>query len=94
MQVYKFIVPEVIFGSGALSEVGEATRRLGTTRALVVCDPSVAAVGWLAKMLPYLREQNLSYVVWSGFTSNPKDGSMERSSFSVMSLGACGCVSS
>ena len=32
--VNKFLIPEVVFGVGALGEVGDAVRRTGGTRAL------------------------------------------------------------
>ena len=39
--VAKFLVPDVIFGVGVLSEVGHAVRRQGGVHVLVVSDP-----GW------------------------------------------------
>ena len=44
--VAKFLVPEVIFGVGALGEVGHAVRRQGGVNAFVVSDHGVAEAGW------------------------------------------------
>ncbi len=77
MQVCKFVAPEIIFGSGTLSQVGKAARRLGASRVLVVSDPGVIAAGWLESMLPYIEDEHLDYAVWSGVTPNPKDYEVE-----------------
>lgn len=73
MQVCKFTVPEIIFGRGALAQVGQAARRLGATRVLVVSDPGVVAAGWLEHALPFVEEAGLNYALWSGLSPNPKD---------------------
>ncbi len=77
MQISKFVVPEIIFGRGALAQVGDAARRVGATNVLIVCDKGVAKAGWLDAMLPCIEEQALRYLVWSDFTSNPKDVEVE-----------------
>jgi alcohol dehydrogenase len=73
----KFLVPETIFGVGSLAEVGDAVRRAGGTRALVVSDPGVLAAGWVDRALPYLSDAGCEHRVWSGLTSNPKDHEVE-----------------
>jgi alcohol dehydrogenase class IV len=73
----KFLVPEMIYGVGSLAEVGDAVRRAGGSRALVVSDPGVMAAGWVERAIPYLRAADLSYQVWSDLTSNPKDREVE-----------------
>lgn len=77
MQIAKFVIPEIIFGCGAIEHVGQAVARLGATRPLVVCDPGVAAAGWLDQLLPLLTAQQLQYAVWSAFSSNPRDSEVE-----------------
>lgn len=69
----KFLVPEVIFGAGALAEVGEAMRRLGCTRVFVVSDPGVIAAGWVDEAVPHLRTAGLRHGLWHDVTPNPKD---------------------
>ncbi|MGH8933754.1 MAG: iron-containing alcohol dehydrogenase [Egibacteraceae bacterium] len=69
----KFLVPEIIFGIGALAEVGQAVRRLGGTRVFVVSDPGVIGAGWVDASLEHLDEAGLSVHLWSDLTPNPKD---------------------
>jgi len=73
----KFLIPETIFGVGSLAEVGDAVRRAGGSRALVVTDPGVLAAGWVDRALPHLAAAGLSWQVWSGVTPNPKDTEVE-----------------
>jgi alcohol dehydrogenase len=77
MLVRKFVVPEIIFGRGALAEVGTAVGRLGGRRVFVVSDPGVIEAGWLDRALPYLQEVGLDYQVWHELTPNPKDHEVE-----------------
>jgi len=73
----KFLIPETIFGVGSLAEVGDAARRAGGSRALVVTDPGVLAAGWVDRAVPHLRAAGLSCQVWSDLTPNPKDHEVE-----------------
>lgn len=69
----KFHAPEVVFGTGSLSEAGFAAARLGARRPLVVTDPGIIAAGWVDELLDHLREAGLRPVVWSQVTPNPRD---------------------
>lgn len=69
----KYLVPEVVFGWGALSEAGHAARRLGARRPFVVTDEGLVAAGWWAELEGHLREAGLASTVWQGMTPNPKD---------------------
>lgn len=69
----KFHAPEVVFGTGSLSEAGFAAARLGARRPLVVTDPGIIAAGWVDELLGHLREAGLRPVVWSQVTPNPRD---------------------
>lgn len=73
----KFLIPETIFGVGSLAEVGDAARRAGGSRALVITDPGVLAAGWVDRAIPHLRAAGLSYQIWSELTPNPKDREVE-----------------
>jgi alcohol dehydrogenase len=71
--VAKFLVPDVIFGTGVLSEVGQAARRQGAVRVLVVSDHGVAEAGWTGEVLRHLAEAGVAAQLWDGLTPNPKD---------------------
>lgn len=71
--VRKFVIPELTTGVGALAEVGDATRRLGGRRVLVVTDPGLLAAGWADAALVALRAAGLACELWCGVTPNPKD---------------------
>ncbi|WP_400164008.1 iron-containing alcohol dehydrogenase [Brevibacillus sp. TJ4] len=73
MQISKFMTPEIIFGTNSLCQTGESLRRLGATRVFLVSDPGVANVGWIERIIDYLREQKLEYHLWTQITANPKD---------------------
>ncbi|MCL6448837.1 MAG: iron-containing alcohol dehydrogenase [Armatimonadetes bacterium] len=73
MSISKFVAPEIIFGLGALSQVGESALRLGATRLFVISDPGVVANQWVEKAIARLKEAGLSFEVWFEVTSNPKD---------------------
>lgn len=72
-RVTKFLVPDVIFGVGVLSEVGLAARREGGVHVFVVSDPGVVAAGWTDEVLAQLGAAGLAYELWTAVTPNPKD---------------------
>jgi alcohol dehydrogenase len=69
----KYLVPEVVFGWGALSEAGFAARRLGARRPFVVTDAGLVEAGWWAELAGHLADAGLLPTVWQGLTPNPKD---------------------
>ena len=69
----KYLVPEVVFGWGALSEAGFAARRLGAQRPFVVTDAGVVEAGWWTELAGHLAGADLVPTVWQGLTPNPKD---------------------
>ncbi|HEX3515399.1 MAG TPA: iron-containing alcohol dehydrogenase [Trebonia sp.] len=71
--VAKFLVPDVIFGVGVLSEVGQAARRQGAAHVLVVSDQGVGEAGWTGEVLGHLAEAGVSAQLWDRLTPNPKD---------------------
>lgn len=72
-KVAKFLVPDVIFGRGVLSQVGQAARRQGGVHVLVVSDPGVAKAGWTGEVLSNLAAAGVAAELWDGLTPNPKD---------------------
>jgi alcohol dehydrogenase class IV len=73
MNISKFVTPEIIFGCGALSQLGESAARLGASRVFVVSDAGVIAAGWIEPALDYLHAAGLATEVFSELTTNPKD---------------------
>ncbi|MDR9757159.1 MAG: iron-containing alcohol dehydrogenase [Thermoanaerobacterales bacterium] len=73
MEIFKFMVPEIIFGRGTLKLVGESARRLGATRIFVVSDEGVLSSGWVDEAVKHLKDIGLEYQVWTEPTENPKD---------------------
>ncbi|KRF19152.1 alcohol dehydrogenase [Nocardioides sp. Soil797] len=72
-ELAKFHAPEVVLGSGSLTEAGFAAARLGARRPLVVTDPGIIEAGWVSELISHLREAGLEPVVWSNVTPNPRD---------------------
>ncbi len=76
-RVTKFLVPDVIFGVGVLSQAGEVVRRLGGVRVFVVSDQGVADAGWTGSALKHLADAGVAAELWLGVTPNPKDTEVE-----------------
>jgi len=71
--ISKYLVPEILFGDGALDEIGHAALRLGAQRPMLVTDPGVWEAGWSAAAERLLREAGLHTTVWAGVSPNPRD---------------------
>nr|WP_283775453.1 iron-containing alcohol dehydrogenase [Desulfuromonas sp. CSMB_57] len=73
VNIRKFVTPEIIFGQGALSQIGESAARSGASKVFVVTDRGVMEAGWVDQALHYLRAAGLDFEIFSDITSNPKD---------------------
>jgi alcohol dehydrogenase class IV len=73
MNISKFVTPEIIFGCGALSQIGESAARLGASKVFVVSDAGVIQAGWSESAMSYLQAAGLGTEVFSDLTTNPKD---------------------
>ena len=73
----KFHAPEIVFGPGALAELGHCAGRLGARRPFLVTDPGLIEAGWVDEALVYLRHTGVAPTVWYGLTPNPKDHEIE-----------------
>ncbi len=73
MRTRKFVVPEIVFGHGALDAVGGYTTAFGLKRPLLVSDPGVHAVGWTQRVNEHLEAAGAVAAVFMGITPNPKD---------------------
>lgn len=77
VELRKFVAPEFLYGSGALSLTGRYAQNLGGRKALVVTDPGVIEAGWADKVCESLRKEGISTTVFSDITPNPKDYEVE-----------------
>jgi len=73
LELRKFVAPEIVFGEGARSLVGQYARNFGARKVLVVTDPGVIDAGWSAQVVAGLEEEGLAYEIFSSITSNPRD---------------------
>ncbi len=73
MNLRKFLVPEIVYGRGALGLAGRHAGNFGATKVLLVTDDGVIAAGWADRVEARLAEAGIAYVRFSGVTPNPKD---------------------
>jgi len=69
----KFVVPEFVFGRGALSLAGRQTAGLGVRRALLVADPGLMALGWPDKVGASLEAAGVDVRLFTDISANPRD---------------------
>ncbi|WP_238941864.1 iron-containing alcohol dehydrogenase [Bacillus sp. REN10] len=74
----KFVMPEVIFGNGAIHQAGECCFRLGARKVLIVADEGVIQAGWLEIVIKSCVDAGLSYACYHDITINPKDFEAEK----------------
>lgn len=72
-ELRKFVVPEYVYGIGALNLIGRYAKNFGAKKTLVVTDPGVVQAGWLKKALDSLDAEHIPWAVFQGVTANPKD---------------------
>lgn len=73
LNLRKFLVPEFIFGSGARFLAGRYAKNLGAQKVLIVTDPGIIEAGWTKDITESLEEEDLSYIVFSDVTPNPRE---------------------
>ncbi|WP_082235456.1 iron-containing alcohol dehydrogenase [Halobacillus massiliensis] len=78
MYINKFVTPEIIFGDGAIQQVGESCLRLGAKKVLIVSDEGVRNAGWEEKVIQNCKAVHLEYAVFNNITSDPKDFEVEH----------------
>lgn len=72
-ELRKFVVPEFVYGVGALGLAGSCAKSLAASKLLIVTDPGVQAAGWTSQVEASVKAAGLSHVVFNGVTPNPKD---------------------
>ncbi len=73
LELRKFVVPEFVYGDGALTLVGRYARNFGAKKAMIVTDPGVVETVWLGHVLDSLKDVEISWVVFKDVTPNPKN---------------------
>ncbi|UTF51842.1 iron-containing alcohol dehydrogenase [Desulfomicrobium sp. ZS1] len=68
----KFLIPETIFGIGAVDLVGQYAEKFGTKKPLVVTDAGVVEAGWTTRVMESLAAFDIHGVLFSEVTPNPK----------------------
>lgn len=69
---YNQICP-VIFGAGAVKQLGEKVKELGASRAFCVCDQGVKLAGIADKTGRILENAGIEYVIYEGIQADPTD---------------------
>lgn len=73
MNISKFVAPEIIFGRGSLSQLGESLVRIGVSKVFLVSDDGVINAGWVDQAVHYLHAAGLEAEIFSALSTNPKD---------------------
>ncbi len=72
-ELRKFVAPEFVYGSGALTLTGRYARNFGAQKALVVTDPGVVQAGWAERAIGSLDAEHIPWAMFQDLTPNPKD---------------------
>jgi 4-hydroxybutyrate dehydrogenase len=76
--ISRFSFPtSIVFGVGAVQEVGALAKKVGGTRALIVTDKGVAKAGLIAPVQQALEAAGVSSVVFDGVAPNPTEANVD-----------------
>ena len=76
--IVTFNSARVVFGAGSSAETGEHARRLGVTRALLVCDRFVTESGLGERLQASLRASGVEPVVYDAIAGEPSETSVRE----------------
>ncbi len=68
----KFVSPEIVFGAGCRHSVGNYASNYGARKVLLVSDPGVLAVGWVADVQASLLGQGIEHCLYTQVSPNPR----------------------
>jgi alcohol dehydrogenase len=72
-RVYRFFLPEIICGWGALAEAGKTACRLGARRVLLVAETNIVHASWVIELHHHLEHAGLEHVTWEEVSPRPLD---------------------
>lgn len=76
-QTYGFYIPTVsLMGIGSSKETGEQVRALGGTKALLVTDKGIVAMGMAEKIKAHVEAAGVDVVIFDGAEPNPTDNNV------------------
>jgi alcohol dehydrogenase class IV len=78
----------IVFGVGSLSTLADHVKRVGGTRALVVCDPGVRKAGILAQVVETLAAGGVVSHAFDEVDPNPVEENIERGVLAYMNFRA------
>ncbi|HSO31508.1 MAG TPA: iron-containing alcohol dehydrogenase [Labilithrix sp.] len=61
----------IVFGNGSIATIGDHVRRVGATRALIVCDPGVVKAGIAEKVRATLEGGGIPAMIFDRVDANP-----------------------
>jgi alcohol dehydrogenase len=82
----------VVFGDGALDQLGTSARDLAFTRALLVADKGIAGAGLVDRAARLLRSAGVEPVVFHDFDANPDTRMVEAGRAAAAAAGVDGIV--
>ncbi len=72
-EMHRIVIPEFIFGSGAMETVDRWVSELGAKKILVVTDQGVLKAGWAEIADRIVKNAGVSFTLFSSITANPTD---------------------
>lgn len=83
---------QIIFGEGALHQLGAECLRLGLSRVLVVTDPGVIKAGIAAQVTQALEAAAITSTTFSDLSTNPTQAEVEAAAAAFASCQAQGVI--
>ncbi len=71
-------VNKIVYGAGVVSQTGELAKNIGATRAIIVTDPSIAALGLHKPVEAALDSAGIAHCLFSEAELEPSTGSIEN----------------
>ncbi|HEX6242821.1 MAG TPA: iron-containing alcohol dehydrogenase [Polyangiales bacterium] len=82
----------ILFGDGAVTDIGKEASTLGITRALIVTDGGVVRAGLLGPVERALAAKDIEFQRFEGISTNPSEAEARAATDAYRSAGANGVV--